>query len=108
MADVFADLAVEGDEVDGLLEGLTDEQWALPTPAPGWTITHQVAHLAATFRIAGLAASDPDTFTAVISQLSPDFDANVAQAMSAYLNDPTEVLRTRWRAERDTAIKALS
>jgi uncharacterized protein (TIGR03084 family) len=108
MADIYADLAIEGDAVDGLLEGFTDEQWALPTPAPGWTIAHQIAHLAATFRIAGLAASDPETFTAVMSQLSPDFDANVAHAMSAYLNDPPEVLRARWRTERDTAVKALT
>src|SRR2546430_376751 len=108
MADVFTDLAIEGDAVDGLLEGLTDERWALPTPAPGWAIAHQIAHLAATFKIAGLAAADPDTFTAVASRLSPDFDANVAHALSPYVKDPPEVLRARWREERDTAFKALA
>jgi uncharacterized protein (TIGR03084 family) len=108
VADVFTDLAVEGDELDRLLDGLSPQEWGLPTPAKGWTIAHQIAHLAATFRLAGLAAADPEAFSALTATLSPDFDANVAHALSAYVNDPCEVLRARWRAERDTAVKALT
>jgi len=101
-------LTAECDEVDAMLAGLDDEQWQLPTPAPGWTIAHQVAHLAATFRVAGLAGSDPDAFRALMTRLSNDFTANVANALAEYLADPPKVLFDRWQAERNTAVKALS
>jgi uncharacterized protein (TIGR03084 family) len=101
-------LTAECDELDAMLAGLDDEQWQLPTPAPGWTIAHQVAHLAATFRVAGLAGSDPDGFVALMARLSQDFTANVANALAEYLSDPPEVLFDRWKAERNAAVKALS
>ena len=101
-------LTAECDELDELLAGLDDAQWKLPTPAPGWTITHQVAHLAATFRMAGLAGSDPDAFVAVMQRLDQDFTVNVANALSDYLTAPPEVLFGRWQAERTAAVKALA
>jgi uncharacterized protein (TIGR03084 family) len=101
-------LTADCDELDQLLAGLDDEQWKLPTPAPGWTITHQVAHLAATFRMAGLSASDPDAFIALMERLDQNFTVNVANALSDYLSDPPEVLFGRWQAERAAAVKALS
>ncbi|GAA2687045.1 TIGR03084 family metal-binding protein [Actinoplanes palleronii] len=106
-ATVTSDLAAFGDEVDRMVADLAPTGWTTPTPAPGWTVAHQIAHLAATFRMAGLAAADPDAFTALAGTLSPDFDANVARALGQFVNDPPEVLLARWRAERDTAGKAL-
>ena len=106
--DPISALTAECDELDALLAGLDDQQWALPTPAPGWTIAHQVAHLAATFRMAGLAASDPDGFHALMQRLDNDFTVNVANALSEYLSDPPEALFDRWRAERSAAVKALA
>jgi len=108
LQDVLADLTVERDELHEVLARLDDQQWLLPTPAPGWTVAHQVAHLAATFRIAALAAQDAAAFGALAGRLGPDFDANVAQALAEYLADPPPVLLARWRAESDSAIKALS
>ena len=43
--DVYADLKTEGEILDQLVAGLDPAQWDLPTPAPGWTIKHQIAHL---------------------------------------------------------------
>jgi uncharacterized protein (TIGR03084 family) len=106
--DVISDLNAEGDAVDRLVDGLDEAGWALPTPAPGWTIAHQVAHLTATFRLAGLAAADPAAFGALASQLSSDFDANVRGAMAPYLSDPVEVLFKRWQAERASATNAIA
>jgi uncharacterized protein (TIGR03084 family) len=103
-----AALTADGDEVDRMVAGLDERQWALPTPAAGWTIAHQVAHLAATFKLAGLAAAQPEVFKAVVSQLSDDFDANVHAALSQYLADPPDVLLGRWRAERAFAEQALA
>ncbi|TDW18444.1 mycothiol maleylpyruvate isomerase-like protein [Kribbella kalugense] len=38
------DLVAEGDELDALVSAEAD--WSKPTPAVGWTIAHQIAHLA--------------------------------------------------------------
>ncbi|MYV71669.1 maleylpyruvate isomerase family mycothiol-dependent enzyme, partial [Streptomyces sp. SID2131] len=44
------DLRDESDELDRLVGELSEEQWGAPTPAPRWTIAHQIAHLAWTDR----------------------------------------------------------
>lgn len=106
--DIVADLKAAGDEVDAMLAGLNEQQWQTPTPAPGWTIADQVAHLAATFQLAGLAAADPEAFQALAGRLSPDFDANVKMAMSRYLGDPPVELMRRWQHERTFAEEALA
>src|SRR5205823_4981041 len=105
---VISDLTDEGDDVDRLLLGLDDAGWSLPTPAPGWTITHQVAHLIATFRMAALAASDPAAFEAMASRLSGDFDANVKMALTPYLAAAPSALLANWQETRRSAIDALS
>lgn len=105
---VISDLAAEGEQVDQLISGLSASQWKLPTPAPGWTIAHQVAHLASIFSLAATAASKPAAFGALIEQLSDDFDANVAAALAGYLVNPPDVLLARWRAERAAAEQALA
>lgn len=106
--DVIADLIAEGEDVEQMVAALSDEQWALPTPAEGWTVAHQIAHLAATFRMAGLAAADPDGFLSLMSKLGNDFNRNVANALAGYLSDPPPVLFRRWHDERVTAVRALA
>src|SRR5579859_2285351 len=75
--DVYADLVAEGEAVDKLVAGLPPEGWARQTPAPGWTIAHQIAHLASVARLVGTAAADPEAFKAQASQAGTDFDAAV-------------------------------
>ena len=48
----MADLRAESDELDAWSPTLPAERWAEPTPAPGWTIAHQIAHLLWTDRVA--------------------------------------------------------
>lgn len=102
------DLAADAEDVDRLVADLDPQGWATPTPAEGWTVAHQIAHLAATFQIAGLAAANPDAFTALAGRMSPDFDANVTAAMAPFLAEEPPALLKRWRTERDTAIAALA
>lgn len=108
LQDVISDLTAEGEELDRLVEGLGADGWALPTPAPGWTIRHQIAHLTFIFRLAELAASDPETFGAMAARASRDFDGAVNAALAEYLNDPPETLLARWRAGRESSLKALA
>ena len=74
--DVITVLTAEGNQVDQWVAGLDVADWARPTPAPGWTIAHQIAHLSFVFKLAGLAASDPETFK-VIAANSSGSDAAV-------------------------------
>lgn len=56
------DLRAEGEELDALVAPLDATQWAAPTPAGGWTIAHQIAHLAWSDARAHLAATEPAAF----------------------------------------------
>ena len=42
---IVADLRAESDDLDALVAPLPAAAWADPTPAAGWTIAHQIAHL---------------------------------------------------------------
>lgn len=106
--DWISDLAAETDAVDRMVADLDAATLASPTPAEGWTVRDQVAHLAFIFKLAGLAAADGETFKAVTSRAGNDFDAAINAALADYRDDPPELLLSRWRAESSTAIKALA
>lgn len=108
LQDVVADLAAEGDYLDRFVAGLDAARWNTPTPAPGWTIGHQIAHLCAIFRMARMAATKPDEFRTMLRGLSGDFNADVAVAMAPYLAMPPDRLLDRWRAERAATGEALA
>lgn len=65
-ADVVAGLAADlADEAASLMEvvgSISEAQWALPTPAPTWTIHDQIAHLANFDALTRLALDSPDEF----------------------------------------------
>jgi enediyne biosynthesis protein E11 len=102
MTDVFADLVADGDVLDRLVSGLDAAQWNLPTPAPGWTVKHQVAHITSTARIAGAAAAGR------ADRAVDDFDAALDAALQPYLALPPPELLATWRAEREAAAAALA
>ncbi|HET6743974.1 MAG TPA: maleylpyruvate isomerase N-terminal domain-containing protein, partial [Kribbella sp.] len=66
--EVLADLWAESTELDRLVGGLAAEEWSTPTPAEGWTIAHQIAHLAWTDEASELAATDPDGFKVLLQK----------------------------------------
>ncbi|WP_370673342.1 TIGR03084 family metal-binding protein [Streptomyces sp. DvalAA-14] len=108
MQDVFTDLVIEGDELDAVVADLTSDEWDLATPSPGWTIAHQIAHLAFIAHLAGLAVSDPAAFEAAAVPARSDFQGTVDAKLTEYLADPPEQLLERWRAERTAADRALA
>lgn len=59
---VIDDLRRESEELDLLVGDLAAARWALATPAAGWTIAHQIAHLTWTDRSALLAVTDAEAF----------------------------------------------
>ncbi|WTW93827.1 TIGR03084 family metal-binding protein [Streptomycetaceae bacterium NBC_01309] len=106
--DVFEDLRAEGDVLAALVAGLNDEQWALPTPAAGWTVADQIGHLASTDEMAIMAARDPDAFQAavpaVVAALASGLDGAMTGRREA--EEGAELL-DRWRAGREGVIAAL-
>jgi uncharacterized protein (TIGR03084 family) len=105
---VLADLHDESDDLDRLVSSLPVADWAIQTPAPGWTISHQIAHLAWTDNVARLAATDPAAFAAALAKATEDpagfvdAGANEGAALS-----PGELL-VRWRSGRAALAVALA
>ena len=105
---VLIDLAAEGDDLDELVALIGPERWRDATPAPGWTIAHQIGHLAASDRFAALAVTDPETFAARLGELAPGLDeVNNAAAADAVLLAPEDLL-AEWRSSRADFIAALA
>ena len=105
MDEVLADLAAEGDDLDRLVSGIGPDQWQLATPAPGWTIAHQIGHVASSDRLAMLAATDAGAFRARQAGLAEDFDEAGA---AEFVADPPEQLLSRWREARSGLRDALA
>jgi uncharacterized protein (TIGR03084 family) len=106
--DVLADLAAEGDDLDQLVAGLAGDRWQAATPAPGWTVAHQVGHLASTDRLAALAVTDPGAFAALRAGVAADFDAAIDANAAEYLTLQPADLLASWRAARGEMEQALA
>jgi uncharacterized protein (TIGR03084 family) len=104
---VLADLTVLGDRLDALVAGLSDEDWDRPTPAAGWTVRHQVAHLAWTDEVAVLAASDKARWDEVVLAALADADHFVDRAAAAGAAAPGATVLERWRSARAELVAAL-
>jgi uncharacterized protein (TIGR03084 family) len=103
VSDVLADLLAEHQALDDIVAGLAREQWATPTPSPGWTVADQIGHLTYFDGTAALAIVDPDGFqdamrtllgAGTTGQSADDITLGSYRAMS-----PEELLAA-WRANR--------
>ncbi|GAA3430996.1 TIGR03084 family metal-binding protein [Kutzneria kofuensis] len=104
---LVADLVAESADADSLVADLPAERWAASTPAPGWTIAHQVAHLAWTDRQATLAATDEEAFADTVEQAQANPTGFVDLAAEAWSQqDPAELL-VEWRRGRNELAQAL-
>ncbi|MGW2030490.1 TIGR03084 family metal-binding protein [Streptomyces sp. NPDC001811] len=104
---VIDDLRAESGELDRLVAELSPDQWALPTPAPGWTVAHQIAHLAWTDRSALLAVTDAGAFQALVEKALAAPDAFVGEGAEEGAVLPPADLLAAWRAGRAALDRAL-
>jgi uncharacterized protein (TIGR03084 family) len=104
---IVADLRAESDELDALVAPLPGDRWAEPTPAPGWTIAHQIGHLLWTDRVALTAISDEAGFTELVAAFAADPACVDAGAGELAATPPPELL-AGWRAARLRLHDALS
>ncbi|MEJ2885807.1 TIGR03084 family metal-binding protein [Actinomycetospora aeridis] len=106
----LAVLRADSEAIETMVAGLTDEQWQQETPATGWTIADQVAHLAFVFSLAATAAAEPEQFRAIAGGVQGfgEFDAAVNAALEPYRALPPAEVLAAFRAERDRSLTALA
>ncbi|WP_300683622.1 TIGR03084 family metal-binding protein [Nocardioides sp.] len=108
---LLADLAEVGDHLRAAVADLTEEQWRTPTPAEGWDIATQIAHLAWTDEAAVLAAraaaGDQAGWDELVLAAIADPEGVIdAAALSGGAVAPADLLQ-RWDASRAALATAL-
>ncbi|WP_329137655.1 TIGR03084 family metal-binding protein [Streptomyces sp. NBC_01476] len=106
--DVYADLVAEGIELGEIVADLPRREWDTATPAPRWTVRHQVAHLTHVAHLLVLATGDPDAFAAGTAAARENFQAGMDARLAEYAAVPVPELLRRWGEERAAAEKALA
>jgi uncharacterized protein (TIGR03084 family) len=104
---IVDDLRAESDELDALVAPLAAMRWTEPTPAPGWTIAHQIGHLLWTDRVAFTAVTDEARFAELLAAAAANptgFVDEGAEEMAG--RPPAEILRD-WRLTRARLHEAL-
>ncbi len=67
--ELVEDLRAEQASLEQVLAGRSEADWARPTPAVGWSVSDQIAHLAYFDAAAAQAIEDPDAFAAAREEL---------------------------------------
>ncbi|WP_103502623.1 MULTISPECIES: TIGR03084 family metal-binding protein [unclassified Streptomyces] len=105
---ILEDLATDIEETAELVAGLDEDAWLTPTPAPGWTVTDQIAHLTFIFHLAGTAGSDPAGFASLVEGASEDFEGAVRAALLGFRDFPPAELLGRYRALGRGSVESLA
>lgn len=95
---IVTDLQAESDSLDDLVAGLDD--WRLATPAPGWTVAHQIAHLWWTDRVSLLAVTDEPAFAAVLAEAATNPTGFVDDGAEQLATTPPAEMLAGWRDTR--------
>lgn len=106
-APMVADLRDESDALDALVADLPATGWQTPTPAPGWTIAHQIAHLWWTDRVSLQTITDEPAFAAVLGEAAGNPDGFVDAAAERLAATPPAELLEGWRTDRAALHAAL-
>lgn len=105
--ELLADLTTESDRLRALVAGLSDEQWRTPTPAPGWDVATQIAHLAWTDECTVVAATDQARWDGIVEQALADPEGFVDRSALAGGAVPPAELLARWDAAREALVRVL-
>ncbi len=101
------DLAAEGDQLWNAVAGLDDAAWSTPTPAVGWDVSTQIAHLLWTDEVAVMAATDQQAWDELVLQAAADPDGFVDAAALEVARLKPAALLARWGSARESLRTAL-
>ena len=100
LSSTVADLRAESDELDAIVADLPEEEWRTPTPAAGWTIAHQIAHLLWTDRVAVVSVTDEAGFGDLLTEAATNPTGFVDAGAEEVAARPPATLLAEWRATR--------
>lgn len=101
------DLLAEGEALDAIVAPLTADEFTAPTPAAGWTIAHQIAHLAWTDEVALVALRDETAFQAEVAAAIANVETRTDDTAAERAALPVDELLARWRFGRVELLTAL-
>ncbi|BBY58414.1 TIGR03084 family metal-binding protein [Mycolicibacterium sarraceniae] len=104
---IVDDLRDESDALDALVAPLDPTGWAQPTPAPGWTIAHQIGHLLWTDRTSLTSITDETAFRDVLAASWADPLGFVDKAAEEVALSAPDELLAQWRQTRTALHTAL-
>jgi uncharacterized protein (TIGR03084 family) len=105
---ILGDLDAETRTIDDVVADLPASDWARATPAEGWTIAHQIAHLAWTDRKALIAAAHPEDWQAEVEELLKAGETYVDDGAAAGAERPPREILEDWRSGRAELAAALA
>ena len=97
---IVAELRAESDQLDALVAALPEQGWRTATPAPGWTIAHQIAHLHWTDRVAVVAVTDEAGFAELLTLAAKNPGGFVDEGAEELAATPPPDLLAEWRRTR--------
>jgi uncharacterized protein (TIGR03084 family) len=109
MASLLIDLEAEHAALDVHVAPLDDAAWDRPSPAAGWTVRHQIAHLTRFDQVgAACIAGDSSDLRAMGALLATHTEDQLSLAVMAELlaRPPAELLEA-WRTGRQHLLEAL-
>lgn len=105
--EIIDDLRDESDALGALVAPLDEAGWAQPTPAPGWTVAHQIAHLLWTDRASLTSITDERAFGELLTAAQADPVGFVDKAAEELALTPPDRLLAQWRETRTQLHSAL-
>lgn len=115
MGEILSFLARQADELDGLISGLDEAGWALPSRCDGWAISDVVLHVAQTNEAATASAERrPEGVRAVFRNAVSDAPAGatiedvVELVVAAERGGSGKEIYERWKASSEAQSRALA
>lgn len=105
--EVMADLAAESELLDDLVAPLDEAGWRTATPAAGWDVATQIAHLAWTDEATVAATQDGDRWDRLLAAAAADTGALVEDGARTGAAETSGDILARWRRSRTACAEAL-
>lgn len=108
-SEVLAGLFTVWDDLDALLDGLSDTEWQVASPLPGWDVKALVSHIIGTESfLSGAAAPQPDTDVKALDHVRNDIGAMNECWVRHLSGDPGADVLARFRDITDSRRKTLT